>query len=195
MGVFHIKRYSETSFATSRYIFAIIGSHAVGKSELLKKIIGASIGTNYNYHRDTNVRIGYKPIQVTKSQILFLEVWDVPMEDINTIKLELPSLQGIILTFDPTNESSFQFIKSFYNQMLIITNFYCVATKDDILLLRSKRGDSTKNNQKIKRIKEFLKIHHIMSENQLSCGPINSTSLFSMFLYLIILDILKSRNF
>ena len=128
-------------------VFAIVGLPAVGKSELQKKMIGASLGTNYTYHKDTKVRIGYKPIQVSQSNILFLEIWDVPVNDIMTIKLEIPLLNGIILTFDPNDENSFQFIKSFYESNMTLTNFYCIATKEDLLLNR-KRDHMNKDTKK-----------------------------------------------
>eukprot|EP00607_Mallomonas_marina_P005166 CAMPEP_0182429586 /NCGR_PEP_ID=MMETSP1167-20130531/31205_1 /TAXON_ID=2988 /ORGANISM="Mallomonas Sp, Strain CCMP3275" /LENGTH=305 /DNA_ID=CAMNT_0024613467 /DNA_START=397 /DNA_END=1314 /DNA_ORIENTATION=+ len=118
-------------------IFLMVGPTAAGKTELFKKIIGVTYGATRPGRHDTKLRIGVRPMQANEKEILFLELWDVPCEELEVVKEEMKTqrVDGLLLLYDGTSMTSFEEMKDLYSgirETLTYIPTFCIATKDDI---------------------------------------------------------------
>ena len=115
------------------YTIMILGSNNCGKSTLFQKMLHTSIPELHNQIEnrlpDQKLRIGIRNTIVSKEQISFVEVWDIPMNDIinlpinfanhtckhvlyNTILLDKTI---VFLTFDVFSMQSWNELLQMYN--------------------------------------------------------------------------------
>lgn len=118
-------------------IVLIIGPSGAGKTELFKKVIGVSLGLTRQGRHDTKLRMGIRPLRVSDSEMVFLELWDVPTGEFAVIGAELSSVQGIVLVFDCTDPVSLEEMKRLYNSLdsglVSRVAVACVSNKEDLL--------------------------------------------------------------
>jgi len=119
------------------YLYVLVGPSGGGKTELFKKLVGASLGTHNTERRDRSVRIGYRSILVNTSQLSFLELWDVPTSELVSVERSLADAHGVVLVFDATDQDSFEDMKIIHKKISCLhqsMTFICVAMKKDLLV-------------------------------------------------------------
>eukprot|EP01041_Mallomonas_annulata_P004143 gene4143-8239_t len=121
-------------------LYFLLGPTNAGKTELFKKIIGVKSGATLQGRHDTKLRMGVRAIRASEDEMVFLELWDVAIDELSTAREELSkttTLKGIVLIFDCTDPQSLEDMKIIYESLGTDLKdriaFFCVSNKEDFL--------------------------------------------------------------
>lgn len=118
--------------------YAIVGPPESGKSELFHRLAGVSMDYHFRGRVDRRVKVGMRPLRVSDQDIAFLEVWDVPADELSSLRREIScgkALDGVLLMFDSTRAESLEQLKRLYEKEVLPLGVRCliVATKEDLV--------------------------------------------------------------
>jgi len=118
--------------------FAIVGPPESGKSELFHRLAGVSMDYKLRGRGDHRVKVGMRPLRISDTDIAYLEVWDVPADELGSLRREISCgkvLDGLLLVFDSTRTESLEQLQRLYELEIRPLGVPCliVASKEDLV--------------------------------------------------------------
>lgn len=133
----------------------VIGGDNVGKTELLMKLSCTRIDNYGQLSCPTNeVRVGLKKVPYkwsmekggyekqaakdTAAASAFVEIWDIPQSQLNTISKIVVPITHVLLVYDASRSESLHELKNIFTEVCCLpalngAAYVCVAAKDDFL--------------------------------------------------------------
>jgi GTPase SAR1 family protein len=137
----------------------MVGSVDVGKTELLMKLCHRNLyEKRENTFENNEVRVGFRPMAVSNSEVSSLEFWDIPALHLQSIHTIRAKVTYVLLLFDVNRVESFNELKHLYKEVKEMTKivehskFIVVATKNDHLYYKTTaegRWDQDPNQETI----------------------------------------------
>lgn len=143
------------------YKVVMFGPSSVGKSYLASKLLGNIIKDNDDY--TLKCQIGIKVISISEEEIIILEIYDVPVSDIdsNIVSDAIMTANSILFLFDAsdnTNSSYLEMLKIYYKinskKQALNRNIYIIAAKSEENIIGMCKGLG-KNIDVVNEVKEW----------------------------------------
>ena len=174
----------------------IIGPKGTGKTYLFERLLMCASGKEHEGGAE-EVRVGARPISVNKSDVSFLEIWDVPTAKIHMI--DINEADTVLLLYDMSTTASFDDLVALADPLLgkisdalhdTGTTGHVVGTRDDrypedeamkekiterASVWASEHGMyyhslSSKSNRLVTELKDFL-VEHVFPDQMPQGSP------------------------
>lgn len=112
------KSFQREQFEMSDTAILIVGGNKAGKTDLLMKLCHRNLYEKRDTMFENNeVRVGFKPVLVTNTQVSSLEFWDIPPLHLQSIHTIRAPISHVLLVFDVNNIESFHEMKRIYKEV------------------------------------------------------------------------------